>query len=76
MYRNRLPERKPVYHLPQQPAPAFSPEAFVMVPVICLPALSWGQLAWQQWLYRQAMEQAQGVLSPSLPERDLLGVWN
>jgi hypothetical protein len=34
-----------------------------------------------QWLYvqdvyQQALEQAQAVLRPSLPERDLLGVWN
>jgi hypothetical protein len=33
-------------------------------------------LRWIQNLYRQAFEQAQAVARPSLPERDLLGVWN
>jgi hypothetical protein len=30
----------------------------------------------QQWVYQQAFEAAQAVARPSLPERDLLGVWN
>jgi hypothetical protein len=31
---------------------------------------------WQQNVFRLAFEQAQAVVRPSLPERDLLGVWN
>jgi hypothetical protein len=31
---------------------------------------------WQQGLYRWAFEQAQAAARPSLPERDLLAVWN
>jgi hypothetical protein len=33
-------------------------------------------LQWQQRVYQLAFEQAQAVVRPSLPERDLLGVWN
>ncbi len=33
-------------------------------------------LAWQQRLYQIAYQEAQAVVRPSLPERDLLGVWN
>jgi hypothetical protein len=32
--------------------------------------------AWQQELYARAFAEAQAVARPSLPERDLLGVWN
>ena len=30
----------------------------------------------QQYLYQLALEQAEAVVRPSLPERDLLGYWN
>jgi hypothetical protein len=33
-------------------------------------------LSWRQHVYQLAFEQAQAVVRPSLPERDLLGVWN
>jgi hypothetical protein len=33
-------------------------------------------LSWRQQVYQLAFEQAQAVVRPSLPERDLLGVWN
>jgi hypothetical protein len=45
-------------------------------PVVCLPGVTTEQLGLQQWLYQCAFEQAQAVLRPSLPERDLLAVWN
>ena len=75
MRRNRLPETLPVYRLPQPSSPAPSADAFVPVPVVLLP-VTLDQLVWQQWLYRQAFEQAQAAARPSLPERDLLGMWN
>jgi hypothetical protein len=31
---------------------------------------------WQQALYQWAFDQAREVVRPSLPERDLLAVWN
>jgi hypothetical protein len=42
-----------------------------------LSGTSTAALQWQQQqVYRLAFEQAQAVVRPSLPERDLLGVWN
>ena len=64
------------YRLPAPPPPRPSPGAFVLCPPGCLPAHTPQQLAWQQALYRWAFEQAQAVVRPSLPERDLLAVWN
>jgi hypothetical protein len=34
------------------------------------------QWAWQQALYHWAFAEAQAVVQPSLPERDLLAAWN
>jgi hypothetical protein len=31
---------------------------------------------WQYAVYQRAFAEAQAVVRPSLPERDLLGVWN
>ena len=74
---NRLLETSPVYRLPQPPAPTPAPGAFLLVPVQALaPGLTLEQMLWQRWLYQQALEQAQAAVRPSLPERDLLGVWN
>jgi hypothetical protein len=44
--------------------------------VVWFPAPSPDFALWQQDLYRRALEEAQAVVRPSLPERDLLGVWN
>ncbi len=57
---------------PAPPAPAPAPGAFVLGPVACCPGLA----GWQQALYQWAFAQAQEVARPSLPERDLLAVWN
>ena len=57
-------------------APAPSPSAFVLCPVACLPPVSPDQQQWQQALYQWALNEAQAVVAPSLPERDLLAVWN
>ena len=59
--------------LPRPATAGFSPGGFILCPVSCAsPAELW----WQQELYRWAFAQAQAVVSPSLPERDLLAVWN
>jgi hypothetical protein len=65
MFNNRFRSADPV-----QPVvnPTPSPSAFLLCPA---PAQ-----AWQQDLYAWALAQAQAVVRPSLPERDLLGVWN
>jgi hypothetical protein len=34
------------------------------------------QWLWQQWVYHTAFTEAQAVVRPSLPERNLLAVWN
>lgn len=75
MRRNRimshfkLPVPRPQQHVPAVPA-------FVLVPPGCLPPVSPGQWMWQQSIYQLAREQAEAVVRPSLPERDLLAVWN
>jgi hypothetical protein len=49
-----------------------TPGAFLLCPI-------WtcgGQWAWQEPLYGWALSEARAVASPSLLERDLLGVWN
>jgi hypothetical protein len=69
MNRNRL-------RLPQPAAPAASAASFMMYPIVCMPFMSPAQSLWMEMLYRQALEQAQQIARPSLPERDLLGVWN
>jgi hypothetical protein len=61
--------------LPAPPAPAPAPGAFVLCPV-GLPLVPAGYALWQQALYQWAFAQAQEVVRPSLPERDLLAVWN
>jgi hypothetical protein len=58
------------------PAPAPDPGAFVLWPSACLPPVSPEQGLWQQALYHWAFTEAQAVVQPSLPERDLLAVWN
>ncbi len=72
MTRNRLPIAAEALRLPRPPAPPAAPGSFVLLPAACLPGLS----AAQQSLYRWALEQAQEAARPSIPERDLAGVWN
>jgi hypothetical protein len=73
MFVNRVPSA-----LPLQPVaePVPSPSAFLLCPVVGLPLVSPAHGQWQQSLYAWAMEQARAVVRPSLPERDLLAVWN
>jgi hypothetical protein len=72
MRRHRLPRESEPIRLPRPPAPVIAPGSFVVCPVA--PAAGLGAV--QQALYRWAFEQARAVVQPSLPERDLLGVWN
>jgi hypothetical protein len=64
------------FRLPQPPTPPFNPEGFAQCPPTLLEGLSEEQRQAQQGLYQRALEEAQRVAKPSLPERDLLGVWN
>ena len=59
--------------LPPPAAPPVSLGAFILCPV---PYSSPIEMFWQQELYRWALAEAQAVVRPSLPERDLLAVWN
>jgi hypothetical protein len=59
--------------LPRPATPGVSLSGFVLCPVPCGNPLL---LLWQQELYRWAVTEAEAVMRPSLPERDLLGVWN
>ena len=61
---------------PAQPVvdPSPSATAFLLCPLMGLPLAA--QCPCQQSLYAWALAQAQAVVRPSLPERDLLGVWN
>ena len=76
MNTNRFAEQGHYYRLPQPPIPAIKPQAFAMCPAILTQGLTAEQRLWQWSLYQAAFAQAQEVARPSLPERDLLGVWN
>jgi hypothetical protein len=53
-----------------------TPQTFIICAVPVPPGWTYEHLIWQQWLYQQAFAIAQEVVRPSLPERDLLAVWN
>ena len=74
MKRNRISAFQADLPRPPQPPAAVSPWGLVFCPPPGgMTVEQWG---WQQALYRWAFEQAQAVVRPSLPERDLLAVWN
>jgi len=68
MFHNRIRAMTPKLPVPAEPQPR--PEAFQLCPLPVALA------PWQQELYARAFAEAQAVARPSLPERDLLGVWN
>jgi hypothetical protein len=63
-----LPDR---YLLPEPPGPLPTRENFIPIPWD-LDSLE----TWQLEVYCRAFELAQAAVRPSLPERDLAGVWN
>ncbi|HKI38623.1 MAG TPA: hypothetical protein VKA46_42640 [Gemmataceae bacterium] len=71
MSRNRMPFANESIRLPRPPAPPVAPGSFLLCS-----ALPMELNAAQQGLYRWAFEQALEAARPSLPERDLAGVWN
>jgi hypothetical protein len=73
MDRHRMGGEAHSASLPRPAVPQLSLGAFILYPVLYSNPL---ELLWQQQLYRWAFAQAQAVVRPSLPERDLLGVWN
>jgi hypothetical protein len=72
MSRNRLPIAAESIRLPSPPPPPIAAGSFVLCPMVSLGSIS----PVQQDLYRWALAQAQEAARPSLPERDLAGVWN
>jgi hypothetical protein len=76
MYRNRLINRTERMSLAKPPDYGMSPGSFLLCPSSMFAARSAAQHAWQHFVYRVALEQAQAVVRPSLPERDLLAFWN
>ena len=73
MFFNRLRSAVPAQPI-ADPSP--SPEGFLYCPLLGLPVCSPEFSQWQQSLYEWALAQAKAVVRPSLPERDLLAVWN
>jgi len=76
MQHNRLTAELDPVPLPQPPALPLCPAGFVLCALGAFPGMAWQQWMCQQWLYMRAFEEAQAVVRPSLPERDLLAVWN
>lgn len=73
MFYNRFSSSAPARPV-ADPSP--SPSAFLLYPLGGWPVCSPTQGQWQQSLYEWALSQAKAVVRPSLPERDLLAVWN
>lgn len=69
MFDNRIRSAVPAQRV-ADPVP--SPAAFLLCPLAGPSAF----VQWQQSLYEWALAQARAVVRPSLPERDLLAVWN
>jgi hypothetical protein len=49
---------------------------FVMLPWALCCGIAGHPALHQLWVYQAALNQAREVLRPSLPERDLLAMWN
>jgi hypothetical protein len=76
MSRQHLPGEGDAIQLPKPPLPDVAADAFMPCPFGASPTADPVQWLCQQALYQWAMQQAQAVARPSLPERDLAGVWN
>src|SRR5262245_59171975 len=76
MRRFPLPTESRMYQLPRPPLPEIQPGAFVLIPFSLPAGAGLNYLQYLRWVYVQAFQEAQAAARPSLPERDLLGVWN
>jgi hypothetical protein len=76
MFNRRISSLLEDYRIPQPSAPALTPGGFMVCPLALVQGQPPAQQSWQSALYQLAFEQAQAALHPSLPERDLLAVWN
>ena len=76
MFRHRLAPEADYYRLPELPAPAVQPRAFVLCTVTTVPGCTLAQWAGMQCIYLQAFEQALVAARPSLLDRDLFALWN
>ena len=74
--RHRFPDSAAFRPLLRPQAAPLNASAFCVFPINLVRAVSGEPCWWQQYLYKAALEQAQEVVRPSLPERDLLGCWN
>jgi hypothetical protein len=76
MRYNRLPNAADYLPSSGPSGALLLPGSFILCPLALLQGLT-GPQRWSQWsIYQLAFEQAQAQLRPSLPERDLLAVWN
>lgn len=75
MSRKRYTMEPELTRLPRPQAQPISPTAFMACPMN-FPGMTLQQFMYQQYIYQKAMEEAQAVVRPSLPERDILGCWN
>jgi hypothetical protein len=71
-----LPQDVICYRLPKPPPVGITNAGFCACPAILAQGLSGGEFLARMAVYQLAFEQAQIEATPSLLERDLLGVWN
>lgn len=76
MRHHRFSHLIPMERQPEPQQPAVNPAAFCLCPASMMPAMPPDQWLMRQMIYQMAFQQAQAVVRPSLPERDLLAVWN
>jgi hypothetical protein len=76
MRGDRFVGDEPIIRLPQPSAPVPQISTFVACPMTCLPSMTLAQWICMQAIYQAALAEAQAVVRPSLPERDLVGSWN
>ncbi len=71
-----LPQDVVTYRLPQPPPKGITTDGFCACPPVLMQGLTMGEILARMAAYQLAFEQAQIEATPSLLERDLLGVWN
>jgi hypothetical protein len=76
MRRHRFLQHTEAIPVPPPPQPNVNPSAFFLLPATVPPGMTVEQWMMRQMIYQAAFQQAQAVVRPSLPERDLLAVWN